>query len=180
GDEAMMLDRLARWSVGLKLEDIPPRVIEQAKNQVFSMLAAVHSGYASDLGRPIARAFPPPSPGPARIIPSGQVPPPSHGAFLMSAWSMILDYDDVMLGGHTGHSSVLVPFAYAQARKCGGAELLAAQIVANEISARINMVCALGSIRGQMATHLHLIGAAGARAKLEGLTAQTFAEAIGF
>lgn len=91
---------------------------------------------------------------------------------------MVLDFDDVMLGGHTGHSSVLVPLAMASGRS--GADLLLAQIAANEVSARINMVCAVGSTRGQMATHLHLVSAAAARAKLEGLDEDTFTEALGF
>ena len=55
-----------------------------------------------------------------------------------------------------------------------------AQIVANEIAARINMVCAVGSTRGQMATHLHLIAAAAARARLEGLDETQFAAALAF
>jgi 2-methylcitrate dehydratase PrpD len=97
----------------------------------------------------------------------------------MSSWSVVLDYDDVMLGGHTGHSSVLVPWALGSAGGFSGAEILLAQIVANEIAARINMVCAVGPARGQMATHLHLAGAAAARAKLEGLDEETFAEALG-
>jgi 2-methylcitrate dehydratase PrpD len=97
---------------------------------------------------------------------------------LMAAWSMVLDFDDVMLGGHTGHSSVIVPLALAAGRS--GAELLLAQIVANEIAARINMVCAVGSTRGQMATHLHLVAAAAARARLEGLNETQFAAALAF
>ena len=93
---------------------------------------------------------------------------------------MVLDFDDVMLGGHTGHSSVLVPLAIAGAGGHSGADLMLAQIVANEVAARINMVCAVGATRGQMATHLHLLAAAAARARLEGLDEETFAEALGF
>jgi hypothetical protein len=93
---------------------------------------------------------------------------------------MVLDYDDVMLGGHTGHSSVLVPLAMGSAGGWSGAEMLLAQIVSNELAARINMVCAVGSTRGQMATHLHLLAASAARAKLEELDEDSFTEALGF
>jgi 2-methylcitrate dehydratase PrpD len=173
-----VLQRMARWACNLTLDDVPPRVREQAVNQWLSTLAAIYTGYDSDLGPRIAEAFPAPGPGAARISPTGESAPPAHAAMLMAAWSMVLDFDDVMLGGHTGHSSVIVPLALAAGRS--GSELLVAQIVANEIAARINMVCAVGSTRGQMATHLHLIAAAAARAKLEGLNETRFAEALAF
>jgi 2-methylcitrate dehydratase PrpD len=172
------LRQLARWGSGLTLEQVPARIREDAVNQVLSTLAAVYSGWDSDLGGPIERAFSSPASGPGRILPTGVAAPESHAAFLMSAWSMALDFDDVMLGGHTGHSSVLVPWAMATGRT--GADLVLAQIVANEIAARINMVCAMGSVRGQMATHLHLIAASAARAKLENLSEDEFEDAISF
>ena len=174
------LRKLARWGSSLKLEQVPAPVREHAVNQVLSTLAAVYSGCDSDLGRPIERAFPSPASGPARILPTGTPAPASHAAFLMASWSMVLDFDDVMLGGHTGHSSVLVPWAMATAGGRTGGDLILAQIVANEIAARINMVCAMGSVRGQMATHLHLIGASAARAKLENLNEDKFEDAMSF
>jgi 2-methylcitrate dehydratase PrpD len=174
------LRHIGRWAAGLRLEDVPGRVREHAVHQVLSMLAAVYSGWDSDLGEPLQRAFPPPCAGAARIVPVGASAPPAHAALLMASWSMVLDFDDVMMGGHTGHSSVLVPLALAAAGGRSGAELMLAQIVANEVAARINMVCAVGSTRGQMATHLHLLAAAAARAKLEGLDGETFATALAF
>jgi len=174
------LRQLARWASGLKLEEIPLRVREQAVNQVLSTLAAVYSGWNSDLGVPLQRAYSPPAPGPARILPTGVAAPAAHAALLMASWSMVLDFDDVMLGGHTGHSSVLVPVAIGSEGGRSGAEMLLAQIVANEVAARVNMVCAVGSTRGQMATHLHLMGASAARAKMEQLDPDRFAEALGF
>lgn len=178
--EDTALRQLARWAAGLRLEECPARVREQAVNQVLSTLAALYSGWDSDLGRPVEAALRPPARGGARVVPTGVAAPPAHAAALMASWSMVLDYDDVMLGGHTGHSSVLVPFAMGSAGGHTGAELMAAQIVANEVAARINMVCAVGSTRGQMATHLHLLAAAAARAKLEGLGADEFAESLAF
>jgi len=172
------LEQMASWAVGLRLQDVPKPVREHAKNQVFSMLGAVHSGYASDLGPALGRSFQWRSPGPSRILPTGEATDPIQAAVLMSAWSMALDYDDVMLGGHTGHSSVLVPLSYAPVRGLSGENLLVAQIAANEIAARINMAAALGPARGQMATHLHLIGAAAALARVQGLTAGPFAHAL--
>lgn len=174
------LSELARWAGGLRLEQVPLHVREQAVNQLLSTLAAVYSGWQSDLGSSIERAFPSPGRGTARIVPTGVSATPAHAAMLMASWSMVLDFDDVMLGGHTCHSSVLVPLAMAGDGRYSGADLLLAQIVANEVAARINMVCAVGSTRGQMATHLHLVAAAAARAKLERVDEATFAEALSF
>lgn len=174
------LDSLARWAAEITLQDIPDVVREQAKNQVLSTLAAVHSGYTSDLGGLLEKAFPPGASGNACVLPSGAHTHPSHAAFLMSAWSMTLDFDDVMLGGHTGHSSVLVPMAYIESVSGLGADLLVSQVAANELAARINMAVSIGSIRGQMATHVHLVASAAARAKLEGLGETDFSHALAF
>ncbi len=174
------LNSLARWASGLELEQVPSRVREQAVNQVLSIMAALYSGWDSDLGQALERAFPPPSSGSARILPTGVSAPATHAALLMASWSVVLDFDDVMLGGHTGHSSVVVPLAMGSEGDRSGAELLLAQITANEIAARINMVCAMGSARGQMATYLHLLAASAARAKLENLAEDKFAGALSF
>jgi 2-methylcitrate dehydratase PrpD len=174
------LAQLARWASGLQIDQVPLSVREHAINQVLSILAAVYYGWESDLGPRLQQAYPSPGPGEARILPTGETAPASHAAMLMASWSMVLDFDDVMLGGHTGHSSVLVPLALCSAGRRRGSELLLAQIVANEIAARINMVCAVGNTRGQMATHLHLLAAAAARAKLEGLDSEHFAAVLSF
>lgn len=171
------LERMARWARNLTLDQVPPRVVEEAKNQVLSTLAATHAGYASDLGPKITRAFRP-TKGAERAIPHPYAMPAAQAAFLMSAWSMVLDFDDSMLGGHTGHATALVPVAYA--RDHSGADLLCAQIAANEIAARVNTAVALGPLRGQMATHVHLLGASVARGKLDGLEADDLASAAGF
>jgi len=174
------LRRLARDAAALTLDQVPQHVRAQAVNQILSTLAAVCSGRDSEIGFRLERAFRPCGSGPARVIPTGARASTAHAAMLMAAWSMVLDYDDVMLGGHTCHSSVLVPVAMGTAGRWTGAELLLAQIVANEIAARINMVCAIGNTRGQMATHVHLVAAAAARAKLERLDEKTLAQALSF
>jgi 2-methylcitrate dehydratase PrpD len=156
------LRTLADWGASLTLDAVPLHVRDAAIDQVLSTLGAMLFGRASDLGAPLA----------AMLRGDDAV----HDAMRMAAWSMVLDFDDVMLGGHTGHSSVLVPFALSRGH--AGRDLLLAQIVANEIAARVNMVCAVGTTRGQMATHVHLLAAAAARAKLERLDGDAFAQSL--
>ncbi|WP_416398611.1 MmgE/PrpD family protein [Allohahella sp. A8] len=171
----------ADWAVKLTYQDLPQSVVESAKNQIASMLAAMIAGYASVEGKKIAVACGVSPVRPARKRKAQQLPSdPVKAAFLLSSWSMIHDYDDVMLGGHTGHSSVTVPLVLALTRGASGQDFILAQVVANEIAARFNIACALGQTRGQMASHLHLIGAAVARAKFEKLSADQMRQAIAF
>ena len=179
-DRDPSLRRLARWASQLGFNDIPQEVVEAAKGQVFSVFAAAHAGYASDLGPRLRAAFGTSCGHGAHAIPAGIATGPAHAAFLTACWSMVHDYDDIMLGGHASHSTVLVPFAYGEARGSSGRELLLAQIAANEVAGRLNMTVALGAVRGQMAGHLHLAGAAAAGARLEGLDEEDFAHALGF
>ncbi len=174
------LERLAHWAAGVQLEEVPAAVREHAVHQLLSTVGALYSGFSSELGPGLEQAFPPPAPGPGCTLPRGTPAPPVHAALVMATFTMVLDFDDVLLGGHTGHSSVLVPLAFAATGRYSGADLMLAQIVANEVAARVNMVCAVGATRGQMATHLHLLGAAAALAKLDGLDRATFAAALGF
>jgi 2-methylcitrate dehydratase PrpD len=179
-DPEASLRRLGRWASQLRFDDIPGEVVEAAKGQIFSVLAAAHAGYASDLGPQIRAAFGARCGTGAHAMPAGIATGPAHAAFLTACWSMVHDYDDIMLGGHASHSTVLVPFAYGEALGSSGRELLLAQIAANEVAGRLNMSVALGKVRGQMAGHLHLVGAAAARARLEGLDGEDFAHALGF
>lgn len=171
---------LARWATRLRLDDVPARVRESATTQILSTLAAVYSGYDSDPGPQLGRALQPRSSGNAPVLPNGCLCDPADSAALMSAWSIALDYDDVMLGGHTGHSSVLVSLSYAAARRLTGGQMIRAQIIANEIAARVNMTVALGRTRGQMATYVHALAAAAARAAIEDLPDEQFASALAF
>src|SRR5215470_13598107 len=42
------LSRLGRWAAGVKFDDLPAPAVEAAKDQVYSILAAVHAGFRSD------------------------------------------------------------------------------------------------------------------------------------
>jgi 2-methylcitrate dehydratase PrpD len=168
-EQHQIVNSFAQWAARLTFADLPTDVVEHAKNQVISILAAALAGYQSQQGRQLAAATRTPS--------SAE---PLQAAFRLSSWSMIFDFDDVMLGGHTGHSSVVVPLILALAHGGSGMDIIVAQVAANEIAARLNIACALGQTRGQMASHLHLIAAAVARAKFEGLDAAGIADALAF
>jgi 2-methylcitrate dehydratase PrpD len=96
-----------------------------------------------------------------------------------AALSMALDFDDTVLGGHTGHSSVFVPLAYAESAAADGERVLLAQIAANEVAARLASAAAIGPFRGQQTAYIHAVAASVGRAVIEGDDADTLADALG-
>ena len=107
--EKTIIGRIADWASAAQFSDLPRRVVEEAKNQVLSVIASVHAGHFSDAGRVVSRTVKEWSGGKeATLIPSGERTSVHYAVFGNSALSMALDYDDYLLGGHTGHSSVLV------------------------------------------------------------------------
>jgi len=49
-------ESLADWVIGAKFEDLPRRVVEEAKSQTLSTIAAVHAGHFTEVGRIVRRA----------------------------------------------------------------------------------------------------------------------------
>ena len=86
------LRQFAQWASATQFADIPAEVVEAAKSQAFSALAAVHAGYRSDLGAPIRTAFGSPAGIGSHAMPAGIVTSPSHAAFLMASWAVVLDF----------------------------------------------------------------------------------------
>ena len=50
-----IVERIARWATGLKLEHVPKRVVDKAKLQFLSMMASVYSGFPTRAARAAAR-----------------------------------------------------------------------------------------------------------------------------
>lgn len=139
---------LSGWASALQLDDVPQRVVDVAKSQVLSQLAAVRAGLTHPLGATVARAFGPPLQRDAR-----------QAAATLSGSSAWLHFDDTAYAGHLSNSTVTVALAHAYASNLDGARTLTALIAANECAARITAATTLGPYRGQSATHTHLTGA---------------------
>lgn len=172
--------RIAEWVAQAQFTDVPRRVTEEAKNQILSVIAAVHAGHFSEAGRTVTRTVKEWSGGKeATMIPSGERTSLYNAIFANSALSMALDYDDYLFAGHTGHSSVLVTLALAEKLGVSGKEFLLAQTLANEIEGRLGASVLIGPLNGQMWTFIHLIGGAVIAAKLMGLEKPQIQSAIG-
>jgi len=174
-----MLQELAEWACALRFEDIPPRVVEKAKLQILSVLGAIHSGARTRAGKILcetARSIY--GPGNSILIPSGERVSISAAAFCWAGLSVSQDYDCYLLFGHTGHSAVSASLLTGELLGSAPREILAAQIIANEIEGRIGASVLLGPHNGQGWSFIHLIGAAAAGSRLLGLSPEKTAHAM--
>lgn len=161
---------IARWLTELKREDIPDRVIAKAKLQLLNVLASLHAGYHTEEGQTVLRSLEGGS-GPVRAIPSGRAMHHLDALCADACLSMVLDYDDYLFLGHTGHSAVNVPLALGELLSSTASEILVAQVIANEVAGRMGAAVALGPRNGQMWSYIHHAGAACAAARLLRLSA---------
>jgi 2-methylcitrate dehydratase PrpD len=173
-------ERIAEWVAQVQFTDVPRRVTEEAKNQILSVIAAVHAGHFSDAGRVVSRTVKEWSGGKeATMIPSGERTSLYNAISANTALSMALDYDDYLVGGHPGHSAVLVTLALAEKIGFSGKDFLLAQTVANEIGGRVGASVASGPLDDQLSSFVHLIAGAVVAAKVLGLDQSQIQSAVG-
>ena len=173
-------ETLAEWIEAVRIEDVPGDVVDMAATQLLGLLGALHAGAAHDLGRRVLAAFPgADEPGASLLLPTAEAASPKRAAYVHAALTMTLDFDDTAFAGHVSHSTVNVPLAYALPCGLSGADLVLAQVAANEVAARVTAAATLGPHRGQTAVHTHLVGAAAARGKAEALAAPLLVDAFG-
>ncbi|ABW15116.1 conserved hypothetical protein [Parafrankia sp. EAN1pec] len=161
-------ERLSEWASTLRYRDLPDRVVDLAKSQILSQLAAIRAGASHELGRLLVAAFGDPvgsDPGRAACVFAG-----------LGSW---LNLDDTAYAGHLSNSTVGVGLAYADALGLDGRGLLTAVVAANECAARVTAAATLGPFRGQTAAHTSLVGAVAARLHCAEVPATTWTDAIG-
>lgn len=156
---AHWIELLADWAANLAAADVPSRVLDLARAQRRSVLAAVAAS-ATD--------------GASRRVAAGTADPLTRAL----ARSIALDFDDYLCFAHTGHSAVLVPLAVGARAGAGGTDQLLAQVAANEVGARLGGACLLGPLNGQLWSFVHAAGAAVAAGRLLGLDAARLAHAL--
>lgn len=173
------LEALAEWAVAVRPEEIPARVSQAARAQLVSVLASVFAGTSSHAGslcRNAALGLG--TRGSATVLPTGERVHPYAALLANAALSMAHDFDDYLFLGHTGHSAVLAALAAAEQADANVEEMLAAQVVANEVAGRLGAYVAIGPQNGQLWAHIHLAGAVVAAARLYRMTAEQTADAL--
>jgi 2-methylcitrate dehydratase PrpD len=173
------LQRIAGWAAELTLGDVPAAVVDLCRAQRRSVLAAMAASTGDAAAQRVlagvdawAADGPVAVPGIARPIAV------DDAVYAGTVLSIALDFDDYVCFGHTGHSAVLVPMLLASSTGAVGAEQLTAQVVANEVEARLGGACLIGPLNGQLWSFIHAAGAALAAGRLLGLDAGRLAHAL--
>jgi 2-methylcitrate dehydratase PrpD len=173
-------ERIANWVYDMKFEDIPQRIVYEAKTQIMNIIAAIFAGYETDSGQAVLKtASEWGGKEECTIIPCGKRTSLHNTVYVHSAFSMALDYCDYIFPVHTGHSAVVVPLAFVENSGLSGKDFLLAQIIATEVEGRVGGSAIIGVQNGQLCSYVHLIGAACAAAKLMRLNAKKIQNAIG-
>lgn len=171
---------IAGWAHHLSYPDIPRDVIEESKSQILSVLGSLYAGFTTEEGKIVLRTVKSfEGGGDATVFPKGWKSSVPLAVLSNASLTMTLDYDDYLFAGHTGHSAVLVPLAWAEKLKLSGQEFLLAQTIANEVEARTGAACLLGPQNGQQWSFIHTLGAACVTAKLLNFTEEQMLHAIG-
>lgn len=175
---APLVDRATRYALGFSLDSVPDGTRHLAKLQVANMAAAVFASFA------VAKEVPAPTTilgGREKMTlwPQGGRVGLGEGLFELFTRAMMLDYDDYLMAGHTGHSSVLIPLALAQEHHLSGRDVLQLLLMANELEARLGLSVMVGPVNGQMWAFLHAFGAAAIRAKVLGADFRLMRDALG-
>lgn len=165
-----LVEDLAEWAAGVSVHDVPPRVLDICRGQRRSVIGAVAASTSDAAARRIVAAVGSwAGPGPAPLVLSDRPVATEDALYAATAASVALDFDDYLCFGHTGHSAVLTPTLLAAETGATGIEQLTAQVVANEIEARLGGATLIGPLNGQMWAHIHAAGAAVAAGRLLGL-----------
>lgn len=173
------VERVAGWAAELRVDEVPAPVLDLCRAQRRSVLAAVAAATADAASRRVLAGL-------AAIASDGCVslvglecPVRADTAiYAAAALSIALDFDDYMCFAHAGHSAVLVPILLAAETAASGGEQLAAQVVANEVAARLGGACLLGPLNGQLWSFVHAAGTALAAGRLFGLDRGRLAHAL--
>ncbi|HZD66276.1 MAG TPA: MmgE/PrpD family protein [Acidimicrobiales bacterium] len=155
------VEALAGWATGLRLEDVPVDVVSLCRSQRASVIGGIAASADDAASRRIldglagwARS------GPAPLLGGDASVAVEDAIYAATALSIALDFDDYMTFAHTGHSAVLVPALLAAETGSAGRRQLVAQVVVNEVEARLAGACLIGPLNGQMWSFVHAAGSA--------------------
>lgn len=172
------LGDLSDWAAGLRFEDLPASVVDQARLVISDTLAAIAGGAAEPEMRALTARLA--DAGPASAIGAGRRMAPGTAAFLNGTAGTVLEADEGnrFARGHPAIHCVPAALAASEASARGGRELILAVVLGYEIGARLGIATAL-----RPAMHPHgtwgAVGAAASAAKLARLDAAGFRECIG-
>src|SRR5262245_825888 len=107
---------LARFAVGLSLDEVPISVIRIVKRLVLDHLGCALGGSRTPLARIAADVAAEGGGGPATVIGTRRRAAPGQAAFANAVAANALDYDDTGATGHPGSTVIPTALAVTEAR----------------------------------------------------------------
>jgi 2-methylcitrate dehydratase PrpD len=172
------LQRLADWADQLSLSDAPPTVAERLRLQSLSVLGATAAGVSAPDVAPVLRVAAAEGSGDLPVVPGQPRMNLDTALGTAAALSVALDYDDYLLCGHTGHTAHWGAWLGGAALDRPWADVLKAQLAANELMGRLGGMCLAGRQNGQAWAFLHAFGGALVGGLLRGLPPHKLAHAM--
>src|SRR3954463_9122806 len=108
------IEQLARWAAELRFDEIPARVVEKARWQQASVIAASLAGLHDPGAQKVLEWARRQGGGPTRILAGGFRAPRAAAAVANAAVSCTFDFDEILLLGHPGHSTVTLPLTLGE------------------------------------------------------------------
>lgn len=176
---------LARYASALRYEEIPPDVLQIAKNSIADTFAIMSFGAALPWSRMIAAYAMENGPeGSSRILGTGDSARPPAAAFANGAFAHAFEMDNLTKpnsGSHPGATVLSATLALAQDRCIGGRDLLTAFVAGSEVMIRIGQA----TLHSNEKHGYHApgttgpFGAAAGSSRLLGLDAERTCNALG-
>lgn len=174
-----LVDDISRWAAGLAIGDIPDDVLALSRAQRASVLGGVAASAQDRASRRVLNAVSTwAGDGPAPLAGTDRRVAVEDALYAGAALSVALDFDDYVSFGHTGHSAVLTPTLLAAETGSTGNQQIVAQVIANEVEARLGGACLIGPLNGQLWSFIHAAGTALAAGRLLGLDGTQLAHAL--
>ena len=174
-----LVEDVAGWAFGLRTADVPDDVLALCRAQRAAVLGGVAASAGDGASRRVLEAVSAwAGPGPAPLLGTDRSVAVEDAVYAAAALSVALDFDDYVSFGHTGHSAVLVPALLAAETGSSGEQQLLAQVVANEVEARLGGACLIGPLNGQLWSFIHSAGTALAAGLMLGLPREQLAHAL--
>ncbi|MHA1341946.1 MAG: MmgE/PrpD family protein [Promethearchaeota archaeon] len=145
-----IIEKFANFAANTSLEEISKRIIEKVRYQI---ITAITAAKFSDWHKEAFKIFQALeekgiSPKNTTVIPINKKLYVEDAIIANVAYVISLDFDDYMLMGHMGYSSVLTPLGILENNNGSIADLIRITAITNEISGRISLACFFGPLNG--------------------------------
>ncbi len=172
-------EMLCDWACRTTFDDIPPRTVRCAKEQVLSIIAAMFAGSRADFLQGLYRAVK--SWGDreeATVVGAGFRSSMRSAGMANAVAAQALEWEDYLKSQHSGASTVPTALAVAEGVGASGKDFLTALVIGNEVSGRTGQAY----IHSRLFTNScpnHQIDAAIVAGKLMGLDRDSMMDAVG-